>query len=431
MAKKKKKKWQKKVGFFSLVRNYTALISAWLLNLNMFGLSMKSVCSPGFNCHGCPWGTCACPVGIFTFGSAMHVIPALAVASILAVGAVLGRLACAFVCPFGLLQELLHKIPGPKFKLPKWTRQLKYVALVALVFVLPFWLGFEQEGYLRIEKVEFAADDAGAEEDGKEDETENEEEEQEQENTEDDEESADEKEDEAPRLKLTLTVVNLGEKPVVDPEVHVIFHEKPEEESGPPGKEVSRVKRVFKEIQIDPGETKTLPPVTVDDTREKHLIFADSPQSRVEQHPRHDLYYCKLCPAGGLTATLPRLIATPEKTWSVKLRENALKLGITAMFLVLMVVVSRPFCRTFCPLGATYALCSSLAVSSMVFDGDKCSGCGLCTKVCPVDIDPPTELGNRDCILCGDCQKVCPTGAIRRTFGFRQPVQKYRTEVQG
>ncbi len=412
--------WQKKVGFFSMVRSYTALISTWLLNLNMFGLSLKSVCSPGFNCHGCPWGTCACPVGIFTFGSAMHAIPALAVASILAVGAVLGRLVCAFACPFGLFQELLHKIPSPKIKLPGWTRQLKYVALVALVLVLPFWLGFEQEGYLRIDKAEFTAGDTGAEE------SEDEEEDDLLDDLEDEEASSDEKEDEASKLKMTLTVINLGEKPVVDPEVHVIYHEKPEKEGGPPGKEVSRVKRVLKGMRIDPGETKTLPPVTVEDTRENHLLFVDSPQSRVEQTPRHDLYYCKLCPAGGLTATLPRLFSTPEKTWGQKLGENALKLGITTLFLVLMVMVSRPFCRTFCPLGATYALCSGLAVSSMVFDRDSCSECGLCTKVCPVDIDPTRELGGRNCILCGDCKRVCPTGSIRRTFGFRQPEQKYQ-----
>ena len=173
-------------------------------------------------------------------------------------------------------------------------------------------------------------------------------------------------------------------------------------------------------------DAERLPVVTVEGARDGQILFVDSPQSRVEQTPRHDLYYCKLCPAGGLTATLPRLVAMPEQTWGQKIKDNALKLGITAFFLVLMVLVSRPFCRTFCPLGATYALCSGLAVSGMVFDGEKCTKCGLCKKVCPVDIDPTRELGSKDCILCGDCKRVCPTGSIRRTFGFRRPEHKFK-----
>ena len=155
MAKSKKPKWKKKVGFFVLVRNYTAIFSASVMNLNLFGLSFKKVCTPGFNCHGCPWATSACPVGVATFGSALHVLPALAIASILTVGVLLGRMVCAFICPFGLFQELMHRIPSPKFKLPRFARHLKYAALVLLVIALPLWLGFEQEGYLRIDKAEF------------------------------------------------------------------------------------------------------------------------------------------------------------------------------------------------------------------------------------------------------------------------------------
>jgi glutamate synthase (NADPH/NADH) small chain len=46
---KKRKKKREFLPFWSLVRSYTAIFSTWILNLNMFGISLKSVCSPGFN----------------------------------------------------------------------------------------------------------------------------------------------------------------------------------------------------------------------------------------------------------------------------------------------------------------------------------------------------------------------------------------------
>ena len=51
-------------------------------------------------------------------------------------GALLGRAVCAFLCPFGLIQELLYKIPTKKLKESAWTRRLtviKYIVLVVMV----------------------------------------------------------------------------------------------------------------------------------------------------------------------------------------------------------------------------------------------------------------------------------------------------------
>ena len=52
-----------------------------------------------------------------------------------------GSLVCGWACPFGLLQDLLGRIPLPKFRLPAalgWTR---YAVLVGLVLVLPYFYG--------------------------------------------------------------------------------------------------------------------------------------------------------------------------------------------------------------------------------------------------------------------------------------------------
>ena len=35
------------------------------------------------------------------------------------IGALLGRLVCGLLCPFGFVQDLLYKIPTPKFKIPE------------------------------------------------------------------------------------------------------------------------------------------------------------------------------------------------------------------------------------------------------------------------------------------------------------------------
>lgn len=53
-------------------------------------------------------------------------------------GTLLGRAVCGFLCPFGLIQELLFKLPFPRKKvrvMPKdrWLRKLKYVLLVLTI----------------------------------------------------------------------------------------------------------------------------------------------------------------------------------------------------------------------------------------------------------------------------------------------------------
>lgn len=51
----------------------------------------------------------------------------------------LGRFVCGFLCPFGWLQDLLHKIPSKKFSTKKLKplRYLKYAVLLFAVILLP------------------------------------------------------------------------------------------------------------------------------------------------------------------------------------------------------------------------------------------------------------------------------------------------------
>ena len=57
---------------------------------------------------------------------------------VLLAGVFLGRLLCGWVCPLGLLQDLLHKIPSVKISLPHWTSYAKYGLLFFMVFLIPY-----------------------------------------------------------------------------------------------------------------------------------------------------------------------------------------------------------------------------------------------------------------------------------------------------
>lgn len=97
----------------------------------------KSVCVPGLNCYSCPGALGACPLGSLQSVAAgnRHNISFYVLGLLLLFGTVFGRLICGFLCPFGFFQELLHRIPLRKRRLPrrldKTMRWGKYLALLA------------------------------------------------------------------------------------------------------------------------------------------------------------------------------------------------------------------------------------------------------------------------------------------------------------
>ena len=126
-------------------RRITQTISLFLLN-SSWGPELKWLCTPVLNCHSCALAWFACPIGVLVHYSGYRVFPFLALGMVILFGALLGRLLCGWLCPFGFLQDLLYKIPTPKLALPRWTRAVKYAVLLGMVFLLPFLLG-EQTAY--------------------------------------------------------------------------------------------------------------------------------------------------------------------------------------------------------------------------------------------------------------------------------------------
>jgi polyferredoxin len=248
---------------------------AYLVNRTIFRGVPKGVCYPGMNCYACPLAMYSCPIGalqhslaVRSFGAFAYVIGTLGL-----IGALFGRLACGWICPFGLLQELLYKVPLPKLKLPSWAGYLKYVALGVLAVLLPLL---------------------------------------------------------------------------------------------------------------------------------------------VREH-----WYSRLCPVGTLEGAIP-LQALPPAGVSRSVLEPGvffwLKIGILVVFLLWMTVTRRPFCRTACPLGAFWSFFNPVSLYRMGIDPEKCTMCGKCREVCPVDINVYEKPNAPECVRCLDCKKACPYGAV--TSGF-------------
>ena len=277
-------------GLLSVQRT-VQLISAVLLNGYALGFQKgkiftggtKGVCVPVLNCYSCPGALGACPIGALqtALGGLKGHFPFYVLGLLTLFGVALGRAVCGLLCPFGLVQDLLHKIPLPKIKVPKRidrpARYLKYGVLLVLVIGLP-----------------------------------------------------------------AFAVTEMGVR---------------------------------------------MP------------------------------YFCKyLCPAGTLEGGIPLMIADPA------LRELAgglfsWKVLVLAVILAASMVIHRPFCRYLCPLGAFYALFNRFSFFQMSVERDRCVGCGMCERICPMEVEAVRNINSPECIRCGKCRAGCPAGAISSGFG--------------
>lgn len=113
------------------------------LQKTIFKGETKKFCVPGMNCYSCPGAFGACPIG-----SLQAVIVSVKYRTSFYVGGIItlfgvifGRFICGWLCAFGLIEDLLYRIPAKKLTIPKkidWAlRYLKYVILVVFVLLLP------------------------------------------------------------------------------------------------------------------------------------------------------------------------------------------------------------------------------------------------------------------------------------------------------
>ncbi len=106
---------------------------------------LKRFCVPGMNCYSCPGAFGSCPIGSMqaVFDARRRRFAFYVVGFIALIGLLVGRFVCGWLCLFGLIQELLYKLPTPKLSVPekidKPLRYLKYFMLAVMVFALPFF----------------------------------------------------------------------------------------------------------------------------------------------------------------------------------------------------------------------------------------------------------------------------------------------------
>ena len=137
-------------------RRLIQLYAALLTNANLKGYvngqiyqgPVKNVCAPGLNCYSCPAASASCPLGALqnALAASGKRTPYYVFGIILLYGIILGRTICGFLCPFGLIQDLLYKVKTPKLKKNRATKifsYLKYVILALLVVVFPLIYAFK------------------------------------------------------------------------------------------------------------------------------------------------------------------------------------------------------------------------------------------------------------------------------------------------
>lgn len=141
-------KWP--ISFRKTVQSvWTVLTNSYIVGFfrgKIYTGKLKNMCVPGLNCYSCPGSLGSCPIGSLqaVLGSAKYKISFYLLGFFLLIGTLLGRLVCGFLCPFGLIQELLYKIPFIKkirtFRLDRPLRWLKYGILAVFVILLPLFI---------------------------------------------------------------------------------------------------------------------------------------------------------------------------------------------------------------------------------------------------------------------------------------------------
>ena len=123
------------MGKYLLQNNkHTQVFAALLYNANLKGYitgniykgASKAICVPGMNCYSCPGAIGACPLGSLqnALSGANHSTAFYVLGILLLYGLIFGRTICGWLCPFGLLQDLLFKIKT--FKITKSKFRMPY-----------------------------------------------------------------------------------------------------------------------------------------------------------------------------------------------------------------------------------------------------------------------------------------------------------------
>lgn len=147
MGKTKKKRKPSFRMMFQI--SYVALTNGYFLgfaNGTIYTGATKAICVPGLNCYSCPGALGSCPIGALqnVLASRNYQIAFYVIGFLMITGAIFGRFVCGWLCPFGLAQDLLFKIPFlkkiRKVRGDKILKYIKFVMLALFVIILPLFV---------------------------------------------------------------------------------------------------------------------------------------------------------------------------------------------------------------------------------------------------------------------------------------------------
>ncbi|WP_456416018.1 4Fe-4S binding protein [Methanocaldococcus sp.] len=86
-----------------------------------------------------------------------------------------------------------------------------------------------------------------------------------------------------------------------------------------------------------------------------------------------------------------------------------LSYSLLILFLILGFIYPRFFCRYVCPVGALLSIFSKISIFKLRLNKDKCVGCKLCERKCPMQIKIVNvdKINQMECVRCFECMSAC------------------------
>lgn len=132
-------------------------------------------------------------------------------------------------------------------------------------------------------------------------------------------------------------------------------------------------------------------------------------------HPDWGLPFCQICPAKPILPLFEGSLRNfhLDFTNHVTLAFTLLSMILTGGLLAGMFFKERYFC-IFCPMLALMHLFRKLSPLRFEKSVDRCTGCGNCERMCPMDISDvylqkyQRDVLTQDCMGCMTCAQACP-----------------------
>jgi ferredoxin-type protein NapH len=146
--------------------------------------------------------------------------------------------------------------------------------------------------------------------------------------------------------------------------------------------------------------------------------------------------FCMICPGRTLLPLFNGDISQLAIDFSSKTKMvfSGLGMAVTGMFLAGAFVKKRFFCL-FCPMSAFHYIFSRASLLRLVKDGEKCTRCGNCYRVCDVGIRAIADdldhknIVKDDCMMCLKCVSACPEDGCLKASFLSLPV--YESTAEG